>query len=74
MRTLGYFHLCIFLTTAIAASFELLKSDPSSDVVQRSGSIREAGVMRSLRSTHNQEEYFALGEKRKEDFGCFKLK
>merc|ERR1711936_1056246 len=54
MRTLGYFHVYLFLTTAIVASSELLESEPSSDVVRRSGSIREAEVMRALRSTHNQ--------------------
>ena len=60
MRTLGYFHVYLFLTTAIAASSELLESEPSTDVVQRLGSIREAGAMRALRSPHNQGEYFAL--------------
>ena len=74
MRTLGFLHLCIFLTTAIVASSELLESEPSSDVVRRSGSIREAEaeVMRALRSTHNQEGNILRSNK--EDFRCFELK
>ena len=72
MRTLGFLHLCIFLTTVIAASFELLESEPSSDVVQGSGSIREAEVMRALMSTHNQEGNILRSNK--EDFRCFEPK